>query len=937
MCSLLVLVGLLISSPVAAANELMLHTNFLSEWQDRDISGLMCRELARQALLIAAREEIGMQTCDMTLREQSSTGDPLELLLTVQPGKQFKVWVFDSGAVDLRDTPPATDENIHESTFTVTRSSIGTYPTACKELEEASRGEFTQFLRDLGAKRTVLAADENVDLEIDIAALQAEVDLVSQFVAVRELHRRYRVEQSAETLQALVRGYANLGLLNETNWGASSIALQARALLYSARLESLHPEHPETLWTLAYANSIVGLHYRSLEQLETLENTGSTDDLPPWTALVGAYSRFEVEELERLSKEDTPISDWAAYLNAWTVFNSLEHRRFTSVGRSAIEACPEAMNLYYMHIDSQPIGVMRLSNATELSALLYSIPARLIATPTIPQKVVEAARSPDRSKPPGVYWRSMVDALRVSGGDGDTSWAMLASLLDEQAMRAAYNSMAVNRRASTEVDLTPVAEMWQSFIQGHPDQAYIPTVSLVTAGDAIKLSKACGNFRFRDPNEWTTRACWDLWHVKNSDGDVIGRLGAGASSREFTCQSLTRAITNLKPTQKFYSIYIREVRKVAPRSPVALIASVKQAISSEKPISPEQIEKWTASAGDSSAAWHVLALAQQKSGNRLATIDCFRESIRLSPEYDTYKGLADAYARFDMKDEVIPLYEEYLEKVENFGLEHSNVHRNIATYYMRENNLAAAKPHAVNAAQSYSASALRVAAGVCELQKEFDEADKYYEALSKSYPSSSGLDWYLYRLCRDTDDLEAPRKLVDRSLAASPNWRSDKRTWTAIAYAIAERDHQAAFQACQNKAENESNLYTESFLMLTAIQAGDVDAANESKDRLFDMCDQEEDEKPWRLQFRELMQSILSERAESAELNEDELAKQCEKFLTTEIRAQIYKSDRCYFIGKLLQLQGYSQAAKHCFQLGTTISQTPERITWRLCSIELNR
>ena len=937
-CLLVVLIGLFTATPATAETELVLHTKFKSKYEKGDISGTMCRELARQALLIAAREELGMRTCDMTLREQKSTADPLELLLTVQAAKEFKVWVFDSGAIDLRDSPPANEKNILELEFISKRGSILTYPSVSKTLEEASRGKFVQFLRDRGAKRAELPNDKNIDLDIDIAALQAKVDLVSQFVAIRELHRRYRVDPTAETLQALVRGYANLGLLNETNFGASCIALQARAILYSARLKALHPDHPQTHWTLAYANSILGLHYRSLKQLKTLDENQNAEKLPPWTALVGPFSRFESGKLEKLSEEESPISNWAAYLNAWTVYNSLEHRRFTSVGRSVVETCPEAMNLYFMLTDNQPIGIMRFSSAAEEKALLKLIPARLIATSTIPKKVVNAAKSPENAESAGEYWRSTIDALRSTKGGGDPSWGMLAALLDDQAMRAAYNSITVNSQTSTEIDLTTIADGWQLFVEGHPDQACIQTVSLARAGDPRRLLEACGDFRFRDPNKWMLWPCWDLWYVKNSEGESIGRFGAGARNREFTCQSLTRAFSTLKPDdKKFQKIYVREIGKVAPQSPVALTRLIRQGHSGKNPIKPEQLAKWQAAAGDSSIAWKELAYAYEKAGNQESTINCFKESIRLSPQLSAYHDLAEAYLRFNMKDKVVPLYKEYLNDVESFGLEHSKVHGYLAKFYIHENDFINAKPHALKSAESYAGFGLKIAANVCELKGDFDEADHFYKALSNSYPSYSGLEWYLYRRSRDDDELEAPKKLVNKFLAASPNWQRDNRVWKPIAYLIAEGKHQAAFKACRVRAENESNLFTEAFLMLTALQVDETATANASKDRLFGLCEKPIGTEGWGQQFRDLMKTTLSAKADTGEVEQKQLTDRCEKFLRSPISALIFKSDRCYIIGKLLQIQGYKEAAARCFQLGISTSQTPERITWRLCSIALNQ
>ena len=126
-------------------------------------------------------------------------------------------------------------------------------------------------------------------------------------------------------------------------------------------------------------------------------------------------------------------------------------------------------------------------------------------------------------------------------------------------------------------------------------------------------------------------------------------------------------------------------------------------------------------------------------------------------------------------------------------------------------------------------------------------------------------------------------------------------------------------------AEKNSNLLSEAHLMLTAIMAGEADTADKSKDRLFKMCEPADKSQAWRLDFRKLMQTILSAKAETGDVDQAQLTTQCEKFLTAKIAAKIYKSDRCYIIGKLLELQGYSKAAARCYQICIETSRTPDR------------
>jgi len=927
------------ASHASAATELVLHTHFKYDAvPNHHFTGRMPRELGRQALLMAAREQLGMQTCDMTLREQPATDDPIELLAIIEavPNGEYKLRLFDRGALEAGEKPPAEENAIHELVFTPPGLSDGFYTSAAKALEEASRGELTEFLRGLGGEASKSVELDEPAEEFDIETLQSQVDTVSQFVAIRELHHRYRNAPTAEKLQALVRGYANLSLLNETNWGASCMALQARTLMYGARLEALHADHPLTAWSLAYADAIVGIHYRAIERQNSMDSDPEEELPPTWTAVIDPYCHFDLDRLEQIAMEESSISNWAAYLRAWTVYNSHETTQLTHVGREAIEACPEAFNLYYLMVRGQPIGIMRYSNAGEVRAMLSLLPTRLVATAGVPPNVVEVASNPDREKPPGLYWRNMMDALREAESGADPSWGLLASLLDDQAMRAASNSLAVNRGASTEIDLTPTADYWQPFVDDHPDGAYVRTVSLLRAQEPKALQDACAELRFRDPNRWMYYAYYfDTRLLENARGEKIGLQAGGASSRDFTCQSISRALSYTKPSGDYFEMLLHELNKVSPHSPVPLIKAIEGARRGGGEPELEVVNGWKEKAGSSSTAWRELGKAYLALEQQDETIECFEKSIELSPNNSTFFDLARAHERFGNMDQVVPTYERLLEE-EDLGLGHSNAHCAIANHLMLQDDLDTAKEHAIKAAQAYSARSLRVAAQVCELLHDLGEADKYYAALSNSYPSSSGLDWFLFRKRLEGEDLEAPRQLVSRYFSGHPNWQKSS-TWKPIACLIAEDKHKEAFDACVVKAKERPDIFSEAFLLLTALAADEPETAKAAKGRLYALLDEADGTEDWGKRYRKLMEDVLVAKAGDDGTDETEIQNKIDSFLHENIFAHIYKSDRGYFIAKLLELQGYEKAATHCYRLTTTLSRTPERITWRLASIDLNR
>ena len=106
------------------------------------------------------------------------------------------------------------------------------------------------------------------------------MDIVSQFSAVRELHALIKSQgESPELLGALVRAYANLGVLTEHFWLPDHKVFKARALLYAERLMRRQSGKPWGMWHKAYAEALVGLHCSALADLESAAK--KENPLPP--------------------------------------------------------------------------------------------------------------------------------------------------------------------------------------------------------------------------------------------------------------------------------------------------------------------------------------------------------------------------------------------------------------------------------------------------------------------------------------------------------------------------------------------------------------------------------------------------------------------------------------------------------------------------------
>ena len=186
----------------------------------------LVREFFRQAFLIAARDELQLTTRDAWLGDaMPGEGDdpPFDLKSQPVPGTPLQV---------LRGyLPNAKDVKRYELKLR------GDLPYLVTEAEKLSRTKFVESLRAAGysGKANVWKAD--APLPDRIESLLVEMNFISQFQAVRELHEAiHSGGESPALLGGLVRGYANLGLLTEYLWHPEHKVFKARALLYAQRM-----------------------------------------------------------------------------------------------------------------------------------------------------------------------------------------------------------------------------------------------------------------------------------------------------------------------------------------------------------------------------------------------------------------------------------------------------------------------------------------------------------------------------------------------------------------------------------------------------------------------------------------------------------------------------------------------------------------------------
>ena len=225
----------------------------------------LTREILRQAFLVAARDELGLDTRDAWMgsempatREQAEGNLPFDVAFSLSADDEEARIVRGVGR--QRPTVKGTAFRLEHD---------ANYLGLLGQAEEASRTRFVAALEAEGfAKR---AADPEIDYDVTKRSLEAldHLDEIRLFAALRHFHaiRGGDGVDEQTRLGGLVRGYALLGLLTEHGWHPLSKDLKARALVYAQRMAAKDPESPLGWWHRAYALALTGLHAAALDDL----------------------------------------------------------------------------------------------------------------------------------------------------------------------------------------------------------------------------------------------------------------------------------------------------------------------------------------------------------------------------------------------------------------------------------------------------------------------------------------------------------------------------------------------------------------------------------------------------------------------------------------------------------------------------------------------
>jgi tetratricopeptide (TPR) repeat protein len=715
---------------------------------------ILARELIRQAVLIAARDELGLGTRDEVLGDLAPErpGPPVAEVASV-----FRIQA-GAGRVFVRRGEGAGAPALVSRDLPGSAGDFGYLPKLGVLAEALSRNELPAALKAIGLGGTPNPARPGAALPAKVDERLRQLGFVDVLTAVRDLHKAMRADGESEMrLGALARGYAQLGVLSEFQWHPAHKAFKARALLYAQRLLAREATSPWGLWNRAFVLAMVGLPRDAradLDEARKQADSHTPRTAPPdWVNVIDAYI---ARDPDRLRLEDGPHRKLAALLRMLVY----EYPTWTGAAlRSARDVVALDPQCYRAHEQMCQVGgVANLHLATALGpeALSQLLPKELDALPSLPNGVRQAlARSGDEP--------ALLDALdragRPGGDDGEPSWGVLAHLVRETRFVQVYRRLDFLRFHLA----VPAEDFWESArpeVAGHRYHRFLETFAQAPRDAARSLTALLNEL------DTTELECTSVPLLKVIISRDAARGTRAWMSTMSHCDAVVRDVSQLieaAPTTAEVLKHARALLEIDPRSAFAMLELVYFDWNANK----DRVSAWLKLVGEAPP----LLWALGKKSSDLKRYDdaagYLRRFIRQSPDAAAFELLAATYKAVGDRKRWKETLDEFLDTVEDHGLDHARVRVQIANDFMEHQQWAEAQPYADAAAESWAQWAMLCAARCHEGLKDWGAAELWTRRAAERYPNSTWSDWY--RVCKRTGhgDIESARARAEAHLEAA--------------------------------------------------------------------------------------------------------------------------------------------------------------------------
>ncbi len=531
-----------------------------------------------------------------------------------------------------------------------------------------------------------------------------------------------------------MRGYAQLGVLSEFHWHPAHRAFKARALLYAQRLVARHPDRPSSLWHRAFALALAGRHRDALADLESARKLpGAVKGAPVWLDLIDAYARCDTR---RLQGQKAPVERLAALLRMIALEYPAGRAINVQTSRAVLELDPLCFRAADVMCQGQGVSILHVATVFGPQVLEQAFAQDLAAVESLPAGVRDRINEK-------LTVRELADRLQEAGqpdhDGGEPSWSALAHLIRETRFVQVWRRLDFMKNRWS----VPVDEYWtevKADVASHRYRPYLETLALPAEVSTPAFQKFAEHF--------------DLSDIERTADGMIRLLGRYPAARGKAAWRVANGHAEVTASEMAYSLWTsaqenrlkraEDLMSVSPYHPEARATLIELAWDKVK----DKVDEWEKQSGDNPSILAALgrrAFEAKKYDDARRLLKRYNE---VSPDLWAYRMVADSYKAQGDMDRWLETLDDFLNKVEDIGLNHATVRVEIAEYFMGRKEWDKATPYAEAAGESWAQWAMSCAARCAEGAARWEEAEVWHYRNAERYTESSFADWYFF--CKRT-------------------------------------------------------------------------------------------------------------------------------------------------------------------------------------------
>lgn len=736
--------------------------------QGCDYAGLLGREIARQAFLVAARERFGLTTRDFWLTEKLP--DAASALQFDVVGNGFEV-----SFLELLEGIAPRQESLRSWSYPAAfepKPDLAEFAAMC---DKFARTDYVEVLQQrTGRTAKSIEAKSPAPLPADIEQALQKADVVSVFLALRKLHAADPAKLGATTKWAgLARGYALLGLLTEYYWHPLGHVFKARGLMYGQMLASSLPGDRSALEHRGFACSLAGLHAAALHDFDAARKQATTDGakLSPWAAAADAHCRYDLTALEAV-KNGAPDYELANLLRVVTheyspirrIMNQSDKAPLTT---RAMTACREAADRLpgcgrVVHgMQARRDGLFELpSEPPSAAPLRTSLYAVLPKADNLPDKVQRAlAGAKDKSAEddaPNAYATiggpaemearaAVIEALlddeladEERGLGVELSWRVLGRILLEESFLENLPTLDGSGRYLPWVDADDKSRADRKSIAAVLKHHPFKDFALGTTGKEDEDRRIIAGYLPALDLDALEQREWKLIHSTNLVDNQVSLPLNGArivhhenTTGDYIFHSAAMHLDKRKMNQLLL---------LSPRSPPARAYLIEFDWPKVSPFAAEWEQESAAHAGVLTAlGMQYLKAKQLDDAER-----CLAAAVKLEPDIRNRASLAEIYKQRGDTEKWVELMEKLA--VDSPG-ESGRIRAAIAGYFLARRELERARELAEASGEEQEYEGMVVASAVHEVLQDWRNSEFWVEELAKEHPVHR-YEWFFW--CKRT-------------------------------------------------------------------------------------------------------------------------------------------------------------------------------------------